>query len=406
MKSELPSACWFTSHQTSRTMSDSDPTATLAQLSASLGDLESALEPLLAKPFDDLLESAKDDPLVQARTQVLASYIVHDLIWGTPLPLLSNSLKSLTFPPPCFLVYLKTAGVEPVSHPVMEEIERLKGYFGKLKQAETGAPPPSEPAKRAFFSFLPPAPTSRLNALSPTARFQIDRAAANRFISAAIHSAKATVDPSYTPSPGPAAEIDPEAGPSGTHTRFEDAEVDRLLEDKEDEEDSDDEVEALLTGGSANASDVSAKGKQKAQEATPAKGGKKRAGIDPFAGTVSFLFSLLSLTSPHLHLLPSPVYAFETDPCLHRLRPTETLYSLHRRWQEVPQNSLHHSRSRLSRSFCRCLDTSIRQCEAETSAARRWGRRSCNTISSGNTDGGEGEEAEEEAEDQGGQVEV
>jgi hypothetical protein len=123
---------------------------------------------------------------------------------------------------------------------------------------------------------------------SSTARFQIDRAAANRFISAAVNSGKATVDPSYTPTPGPA---EPEAGPSATHTRFEDAEVDRLLEDKEDEdeeEDSDDEVEAMLTKGTANASDASSKGKEKAKAETPAKGGKKRAGIDPFAGALPF----------------------------------------------------------------------------------------------------------------------
>lgn len=290
-------------------MSDSDPSPTLSALSASLGDLEAALEPLLAKPFDDLLESAKDDPLVQARTQVLASYIVHDLIWGTHLLLTSQRKKRLTFPRP---VYLKTAGVEPLPHPVMEEIERLKGYFGKLKQAEGGALPPAAPAKRAFF---PSRPAFLLflmcsHSFSPTARFQIDRAAANRFISAAIHSAKATVDPSYTPSPGPGVEIDPEAGPSGTHTRFEeDPEVERLLEDKEEdeEEDSDEEVEAMLTGGSGQASDASAKGKEKAKEGTPAKGGKKRAGIDPFAGAFLAL-TFVPLYRPSFFVRGRPPY--------------------------------------------------------------------------------------------------
>ncbi|GAA5841908.1 hypothetical protein JCM11251_005417 [Rhodosporidiobolus azoricus] len=219
-------------------MSDTDPTATLAQLSTSLTALETALEPLLAKPLEEHLAAAQDEPLVQARMQVLASYVVHDLIW----------------------VYLKAAGVEPSTHPVMEEIERLKGYFGKLKQAEGGAPPAAEASKP---------------------RMQVDRAAANRFISAAINSGKASVDPSYTDVDGDSAE----AGPSGTHIRFEEEEVDRLLEDK-DEEDSEEagEIEGeLQTEKVENESGAKGKGK----EGTPAKGGKpekKRRAIDPFAG--------------------------------------------------------------------------------------------------------------------------
>ncbi|GAA5908946.1 hypothetical protein JCM6882_004952 [Rhodosporidiobolus microsporus] len=215
-------------------MSDTDPSATLAQLSTSLTALETALEPLLSRPLEEVLESAQDEPLVQARTQVLASYVVHDLIW----------------------VYLKTAGVDPSTHPVMEEIERLKGYFGKLKQAEGGAPPAAEASKP---------------------RMQVDRAAANRFISAAINSGKASVDPSYTDVDGSGAE----AGPSGTHIRFEEEEVDRLLEDKE-EESEEEGVEA-----EEQVAENADGGKGKGKESTPAKGAKpekKRRAMDPFAG--------------------------------------------------------------------------------------------------------------------------
>lgn len=73
-------------------MSDTDPTATLASLSSSLSTLEGALAPLLAKPLDDHLDG--QDPLVQARMQILASYVVHDLIWGAPLSLLRASRDS------------------------------------------------------------------------------------------------------------------------------------------------------------------------------------------------------------------------------------------------------------------------------------------------------------------------
>ncbi|BGP15363.1 hypothetical protein JCM10213_001445 [Rhodosporidiobolus nylandii] len=218
-------------------MSDTDPSGTLAQLSTSLGALETALEPLLSKPFDELLEQSEDEPLVQARMQVLASYVVHDLIW----------------------VYLKAAGVEPSTHPVMEEIERLKGYFGKLKQAEGDALPAAEASKP---------------------RMQIDKSAANRFISAAINSGKASVDPSYT-------EADAEAGPSGTHIRFEDAEVDRLLGDKDEASDEEDVAMEIEPEKAEHVEEIEAEGVKGKGKETPVKGGKKekkRTALDPFAG--------------------------------------------------------------------------------------------------------------------------
>ncbi|BGP47461.1 hypothetical protein JCM10450v2_003313 [Rhodotorula kratochvilovae] len=234
-------------------MSDADPSATLATLTSSLTALESALAPLLAKPLDQHLEN--EDPLVQARAQVLASYVVHDLIW----------------------VYLKTAGVDPAAHPVMAEIERLKTYFGKLKGAERGVPAAGETPART--------------------RMQIDRNAASRFINAAIASQRAQVDPGYTPAEGE----DAEAGPSGTHTRFgEDeaeeeeveaeavggAEVDALLEDRPEDEE---ETPAADVGEAMEVEPVVVQ--EEPSTGTPAKGkgkeagkGKKRKSLDPFAG--------------------------------------------------------------------------------------------------------------------------
>ncbi|BGO98787.1 Exosome complex protein [Rhodotorula toruloides] len=220
-------------------MADTDPSATLDTLSTSLDSLETALEPLLAKPFDEVL--ADQDPLVQARLQVLTSYMVHDLIW----------------------VYLKTAGIEPSTHPVMQEIERLKGYFGKLKSAEQGVSPDG-PADRP--------------------RMQLDKSAASRFINAAISSSRAYVDQNYT-------DASAAAGPSGTHTRFTDEEqeeVERLLEDKD--EDEDEEAEGAMDVGKAEhvsvdveeaPDEASAKSKGKAKSVGEA---KKRKGVDPFAG--------------------------------------------------------------------------------------------------------------------------
>ncbi|GAA5819980.1 hypothetical protein JCM3770_006812 [Rhodotorula araucariae] len=233
-------------------MSDSDPAATLGTLKSSLSALEAALAPLVAKPLDLHLEG--QDPLVQARAQVLASYVVHDLVW----------------------VYLKTAGVDPAAHPVMQEIERLKTYFGKLKGAERGLPATADTPARP--------------------RMQVDRNAASRFINAAIASQRAQVDPAYTSVEGE----DAEAGPSGTHTRFSEdedeneadaaealggAEVDRLLEDKPEDEDETPlpegdamEVEPLeVTEQPSAGTPEKGKGKEGVK-------GKKRKSLDPFAG--------------------------------------------------------------------------------------------------------------------------
>ncbi|BGP31436.1 hypothetical protein JCM10296v2_003200 [Rhodotorula toruloides] len=220
-------------------MADTDPSATLATLSTSLDSLETALEPLLAKPFEEVL--ADQDPLVQARLQVLTSYMVHDLIW----------------------VYLKTAGIEPSTHPVMQEIERLKGYFGKLKSAEQGVSPDG-PADRP--------------------RMQLDKSAASRFINAAISSSRASVDPNYT-------DTSAAPGPSGTHTRFTDEEqeeVERLLEDKDEDEDDEaegasdvDKAEQISVDVEEAPEEASAKTKGKAKSVGEA---KKRRGVDPFAG--------------------------------------------------------------------------------------------------------------------------
>ncbi|GAA6020648.1 hypothetical protein JCM10207_007809 [Rhodosporidiobolus poonsookiae] len=215
-------------------MSDTDPTAIVTQLSTSLTALEATLAPLLAQPFQQLLDNSADAPLQQARLQVLASYVVHDLIW----------------------VYLKTAGVEPSTHPVMAEIDRLRGYFSKLKQAESGALPPAEASKP---------------------RMQVDKAAASRFISSAISSRKAAVDPAYAVVE---AEKDKEveAGPSSTHIRFEEEEVERLLEDKEEEGEGESEGMEVEQGEMESGKGKEKEGKpQKKKEA-------KRAALDPFAG--------------------------------------------------------------------------------------------------------------------------
>ncbi len=46
--------------------------------------------------------------------QVSAAYVLMDLVW----------------------ILLKTKGVDPTNHPVMQELERVKSYFGKIKRVQ------------------------------------------------------------------------------------------------------------------------------------------------------------------------------------------------------------------------------------------------------------------------------
>ncbi|EJD41416.1 hypothetical protein AURDEDRAFT_169580 [Auricularia subglabra TFB-10046 SS5] len=108
------------------------------RLNDSLDTLEDSLESLFSKPLHESL--ADLGTLDQAKLSVLVPYIVHDLVF----------------------IYLKTQGVDPKTHPVVYELERIKQYFAKIKHAE-------DPEKR---------------------RLVIDRAAAGRFIRAAISQAK------------------------------------------------------------------------------------------------------------------------------------------------------------------------------------------------------------------------
>ena len=157
-------------------------------------------------------------------------------------------------------------------------------------------------------SGLPVSLSSRMSELtwvrswanSRTARMQIDKAAANRFISAAISSSRAAVDPNYTPASDDETGS-PAAGPSGTHTRFTEAEkedLDRLLEDhdvSDEEEDSDpdaeDSVVEEMLRGARNGLEQAKQTRKDVEAATGTSSArkKKRKAMDPFAGEQSFL---------------------------------------------------------------------------------------------------------------------
>jgi len=118
-------------------------TETLTGLDSRLNLIEEIVKPMLGTPITEL--TAKLTPLDQAKFNIAMAYTLNAL----------------------FYMYLRVQGVNPVSHPVSAEMERVKTYLTKLKELD----PNREPEKRT----------------------PIDKGAANRFVSAGLSSPIATI---------------------------------------------------------------------------------------------------------------------------------------------------------------------------------------------------------------------
>ncbi|KAI0756294.1 Sas10/Utp3/C1D family-domain-containing protein [Daedaleopsis nitida] len=120
----------------------------LATLNASLDDLEDKLEPILSQTLPESLLPL--ETIQQAKLNVALPYLAYDLVF----------------------IYLKTRGIDPKTHPVVAELDRVRQYFDKIKNAE-------DPEKR---------------------KTAVDKAAANRFIKHAIAQAKEDIQNPSAPS--------------------------------------------------------------------------------------------------------------------------------------------------------------------------------------------------------------
>ncbi|THV06592.1 hypothetical protein K435DRAFT_645058 [Dendrothele bispora CBS 962.96] len=114
----------------------------LAVLSSSLEELEAHLDPLFSQTFPETLLAL--EPIQQAKLQTVIPYVVYDLMF----------------------IYLKSRGIDPKTHPVFAELDRVRQYFDKIKNAEN----------------------------PPTRTTQVDKAAASRFIKHAITQAQIDSD--------------------------------------------------------------------------------------------------------------------------------------------------------------------------------------------------------------------
>ncbi|KAG7452192.1 uncharacterized protein BT62DRAFT_1071360 [Guyanagaster necrorhizus] len=217
----------------------------LVTLSSSLSELEAQLEPLFTQTLPETLLPL--EPVDQAKLQTLLTYVTYDLVF----------------------IYLKSRGIDPKTHPVVSELDRIKGYFDKIDKAEK----------------------------PETRHIQVDRAAAGRFIKHAITQAKVGRPPGDTPA-------EPMPGLSNVHVPVK--VTDKMLERRkyekemkerdaaESSEESDLEIfdEKIDDDGDEKV-DVKGKGKVKEQSderrlsadiSAISRTKRRRATVDPFAG--------------------------------------------------------------------------------------------------------------------------
>ncbi|XP_022795542.1 nuclear nucleic acid-binding protein C1D-like isoform X2 [Stylophora pistillata] len=86
-------------------------TESLETFHEALGKVEDTFKPLLETSVDDLKE--KMDPLQSAKLDLVVAYSINSMFW----------------------MYLTTQGVNPRQHPVKSELDRIKKYMGKVKEA-------------------------------------------------------------------------------------------------------------------------------------------------------------------------------------------------------------------------------------------------------------------------------
>ncbi|CAK5280740.1 unnamed protein product [Mycena citricolor] len=207
--------------------------AKLGLLNTGLTTLEDTLAPLLEQTLPETLVSLNS--IEQAKLQTLLPYIINDLIF----------------------IYLKTNGIDPKTHPVLEELARVKRYFDKISSAEN----------------------------PETQKTGIDKAAATRFIKHAIAQNNfAQVGSSSTTVESQPSTFVP---PRTTSKMVERTKYQEEMRAKGDESSSEDELE-IVDGAEAPVT-VSSKGKGKQKETEDSTSStatkRKRHAMDPFAAS-------------------------------------------------------------------------------------------------------------------------
>ncbi|KAF8963843.1 Sas10/Utp3/C1D family-domain-containing protein [Flammula alnicola] len=227
--------------------------AKLAALTSSFDDLETLLEPLFAQTLPETLVGL--EPLQQAKLQTVLPYLVYDLVF----------------------IYLKARGIDPKTHPVIPELDRIKQYFEKISNAE------NPPAKRT----------------------EIDKDAASRFIKHAIAQAKwkkTAAEEAQEDDSAQKQKTTPASVPVKVTQKMRDrAAYEKEMKERDAMESEEDELEVFEGDGGEDGSaedgmkmevdtnDRPTKGKGKEVASAPDnmssnKNKRRRPAIDPFAG--------------------------------------------------------------------------------------------------------------------------
>ncbi|KAF9451402.1 C1D-domain-containing protein [Macrolepiota fuliginosa MF-IS2] len=204
--------------------------AKLVSLNASLGELETLLEPLLAQSLPETIIGL--EPMQQAKLQTVLPYIVYDLIF----------------------IYLKTKGVAPGTHPVVPELDRVRQYFEKISNAEN----------------------------PPTRRIEMDKEAAGRFIKHAISQAVTKSGPEPAPTQ-PSISV-----PTKVTTKMiARAQYEHTLEkERQGQDEVEDELKVYgeSDSDSSNGSGAPTTSDSKQKINQPVSSKRRRQPMDPFAG--------------------------------------------------------------------------------------------------------------------------
>eukprot|EP01098_Paradermamoeba_levis_P001060 TRINITY_DN11191_c0_g1_i1.p1 TRINITY_DN11191_c0_g1~~TRINITY_DN11191_c0_g1_i1.p1 ORF type:complete len:199 (-),score=59.79 TRINITY_DN11191_c0_g1_i1:115-711(-) len=103
-------------------MSNSLPTdlqQTISSFETEISSIEKQLRPFFAVPLKDV--TSQLTPLDEAKLNVITAFAINNL----------------------FYMYLKAQGVSTTTHPVKQELERIKLYFKKIRELATGNEPTS-----------------------------------------------------------------------------------------------------------------------------------------------------------------------------------------------------------------------------------------------------------------------
>lgn len=199
----------------------------IARLNKHLDELESQLEPLFSQSLTETL--VRLDTVQQAKMQVIIPYVVYDLVF----------------------VFLKARGIDPMTHPIVRELDRVRVYFDKIKDAEES---------------------------NQKRKLGLDKEAAERFIKHAIAQATnvtsvenerddESMDAVVAPIPGPSTSVLERVPVKITSKMLERAEYERNLQEL-----GDDEEEELEVFGEILAEDYSMEGTPDGLELKPAMG--------------------------------------------------------------------------------------------------------------------------------------